>query len=227
MSYKKRFLNDKAIPYPFDDETQLNYFRRFKIGNLEAGKQIVEHNIRLVLKHVSLRFANTSFDQEELVSVGIIGLINAVNNFDINKNIRFENFAITCIHNEILGFINKEKKHFQTESLDSYSSVEKHETERQEVEQYNCPINDIIEEIIAKEIRKAISKLNEKERYIIIKRFGFDDDILFTEKQIAQELGFSQSYASRFIKKTIHKITNELLDNGVIETNGQVLQMVL
>lgn len=238
MAYNKLFLNEDMIPQPFDDKTQLDYFISFKNGNLEARRKLVEHNIRLVLKHVSLRFANTSFDQEELVSVGIFGLIKAVNNFDISKNSKFENFAITCIHNEILGFINREKKHFQTESLYEHSFARKFEVERQGEEQRYYTIdnikddtyameNIIIQEIIANEIRKTISNLNEKERYTIIKRFGFDDDVLFTEKQIAQEIGFSQSYVSRFVKKTIRKVATELLDNDIIEPTSKVLQMVL
>lgn len=109
MKYKNPFIKSD-LSQPFSEEELNIYFRNMKNGDLNARNAIIEHNIKLVINIVIKNFYNTPYEINELVSVGLIGLIKSVDTFDINKNVKFITYSVTCIKNEILEFLRKNKK---------------------------------------------------------------------------------------------------------------------
>lgn len=109
MNYEELFIESKLLK-PLPKKELYSYLEQCKQGNLKTREQIIIHNIRLVLNQIIKKFANTSYDKKELVSIGIIGLVKSVDTFDLDKKFEFTTYAIRCIDNEILMFLRKAKK---------------------------------------------------------------------------------------------------------------------
>ena len=182
----------------------------------EAKALLIEHNLRLVV-YISKKFDNTSVGVEDLISIGTIGLIKAINSFKPDKNIKLATYASRCIENEILMYLRRNNKTRLEVSIDEPLNVDWDGNE--------LLLSDILgtdEDIIYKNIEdevekkllnKAISKLTERERTIVDLRFGFSsrDGNELTQKEVADMLNISQSYISRLEKKIIKKLKKEIL----------------
>lgn len=208
------------LPYPLDKEQTYDLFVKMKKGDYEAKEKLVLHNLRLVINVIIREFYNTQFEFEELVSIGNIGLIKAINTFDISKDRQFSTYATRCIMNEILMFLRKNGKNVSLVSLDDISFI----YEKGEEIHYEdiIPDNvDIIEEYERKDIAVIINKcfnnLSDIERECIIMNFGLFGRKRIYQSEIAKKLNRSQPYISRLICNALKKIRIELCLMGIIE----------
>lgn len=184
----------------------------------EARQKLIEHNLRLVV-YIAKKFDNTGVGVEDLISIGTIGLIKAINSYDRDKNIKLATYASRCIENEILMYLRRNSKIKAEVSIDEPLNVDWDGNE--------LLLSDIIgtdEDIIYKDIeaeveckmlKKAIDKLPERERLIIDLRFGLSSDSgeEKTQKEVADMLGISQSYISRLEKKIMKQLKKEMVKN--------------
>ena len=189
------------LPPPLDSKKELEYLIRAKQGNIEARNILIEHNLRLVV-FLAKKYENTGFDIEDLVSIGSIGLIKGINTYKIDKNIKLATYASRCIANEILMFLRKNKKKKIEVSLE--------ETLNYDAEGNELHLEDILgteDDVVPKELEEAMNKeLLKKE--IMTLRYGLNNTLEYTQKEVADMLGISQSYISRIEKKVVKKLQN-------------------
>ena len=219
---KKLFIKTSSIFYvgatdilkePLSKEEEDYYVKLKEEGSIDAKEKLIEHNLRLVV-FLAKKYENTNVDLEDLVSIGSIGLIKAINTFSSNKNIKLATYASRCIDNEILMYLRKNKKVKSEVSIDQALTLDSEGNE--------LHLEDIIgtdKDIISKEIEeendkqvmiKEILSLKPRDREIMILRYGLLGTDVFTQKEVAEKLGISQSYISRIEKKVIKKLKNIL-----------------
>ncbi len=202
----------EVLPPPLSKEEENEII--MLLGEDEAARQkLIEHNLRLVV-YIAKRFENTGIGIEDLVSIGTIGLIKAINTFKSDKNIKLATYASRCIENEILMYIRKHAATRAEVSIDEplntdwdgnellLSDILSSEDEKLSYE------FEIIEE--RARIRRAVSELSRREREIIELRYGMSGGRELTQKEVADKLGISQSYISRLEKKIISKLKVEI-----------------
>ena len=182
----------------------------------QAKSKLIEHNLRLVV-YIAKKFDNTSVGVEDLISIGSIGLIKAINTFNIDKNIKLATYASRCIENEILMYLRRNNKTKMEVSIDEPLNVDWDGNE--------LLLSDILgtdEDVIYRDmeneaerriLRNAVAKLSERERTIVSLRFGLDtpDGQEMTQKEVAAYLGISQSYISRLEKKIMKRLKKEMV----------------
>ena len=192
------------LPPPLSSEDELNYVILAKSGDSYAKDKLIEHNLRLVV------YESTGYDIEDLVSIGSIGLIKGINTYKINKNIKLATYASRCISNEILMFIRKNKKRKSEISLDEPLNYDAEGNELRFEDILGTDeniVHDTFEKKINKEfLNKEIQKLNKRDKEIMTLRYGLNNTKEYTQKEVAQMLGISQSYISRIEKKVINSI---------------------
>ncbi len=194
-------------------------FKEMSKGSTTAREELIVHNIRLVI-HEALKFSNTDFLLEDLVSIGCIGLIKSIDCYDMNKNNKFSTFSARCIDNEILMFLRSKKKLRNEVSLHDAISVNFEGVPFTFLDfLVACDhIDSDCEKIEEKEaIQQAISTLTERESQIVSKYFGFGDEEPMNQKELSQMYHLSQSLISKIIKTSVHKIGTQLVENHVIE----------
>ncbi len=206
---------NETLPSPLSKEDELEAIKMLDTENKEEGKKVlIEHNLRLVV-YISKKFENTGINIEDLISIGSIGLIKAINTFKLDKNIKLATYASRCIENEILMHLRKTNKIKSEISIDEPLNVD-YEGNELLLSDILGTENDIIYKDIEFEVEKdllfkALNKLNPREKKIIELRFGIlkDGDEL-TQKEVADLLGISQSYISRLEKKIISRLKKEM-----------------
>ena len=203
----------EALPLPLDTESEREALLKLKQGDEQAREALVEHNLRLVV-YIAKKFENTGLEQEDLISVGSIGLIKAVNTFDVDKNIKLATYASRCIENEILMHLRRSQKQKKEVSLDKPLSFDSEGNE--------LLLGDVIgvdDEEVFKNIETevehdvlsaAVKKLNEREREIVVLRFGLAGKEEKTQKEVADILNISQSYISRIEKKILARMKKDI-----------------
>ncbi len=182
--------------------------------NEEAKHKLIEHNLRLVV-YIAKRFENTRVGIEDLVSIGTVGLMKAINTFRSDKNIKLATYASRCIENEILMYIRKNSHSRNDVSLEEPLNVDWDGNELLLSDVLGTDEDSVLSNIEREEertiIHKAISSLEERDRRIIQMRFGlFGNEDEKTQKEVADELGISQSYISRLEKKIISKLKEKI-----------------
>ncbi|MCI5821897.1 MAG: RNA polymerase sporulation sigma factor SigE [Lachnospiraceae bacterium] len=207
----------EILPEPLDGEREKYYIDLMtKEGNKEAKEKLIEHNLRLVV-YIAKKFDNTKVGAEDLISIGTIGLMKAINTFDATKSIKLATYASRCIENEILMYLRKNSKQKFEVSIDEPLNVDWDGNE--------LLLSDILgtdEDIIYKDLEtqadlkvlnQALKTLNGREKMIIELRFGLHskDGEELTQKQVADLLGISQSYISRLEKKIMKRLNREML----------------
>ena len=207
---------ENNLPKPLDDKEIVEYFIRFQNGDLKSRESIINHNIRLVLYRVTGKFSSYPYDMDELVSIGLMGLIKAIDTFDINKEVKFSTYAVKCIDNEILLFIRKNKRRKKHISLTSPISTNKDGSElflkdilRDSDEDF---VSSIEEKELYDEVRRVIENLPEREKQIIMLYFGFNCEPL-NQNEISSQMKISQSYVSRIITATLKTVKLQLENN--------------
>ena len=199
------------LPEPLSKEEEEKYVDMFQNGDLKARDKLIEHNLRLVV-YLSKKYENTKVELEDLVSIGTIGLIKGINTYKNDKNIKLATYASRCIDNEILMYLRKNKKRKADVSLDESLSFdsEGNELHLEDIlgTEKDIVTKDLEENDMRKIMLKEIGKLNERDKQIMVLRYGLNDTKEYTQKEVAELLGISQSYISRIEKKVISKISS-------------------
>jgi RNA polymerase sporulation-specific sigma factor len=202
----------QTLPPPLSPEEEAEILLRFS-SDPDAKKILVERNLRLVV-YIAKKFENTGIGIEDLISIGTIGLIKAINTFKADKNIKLATYASRCIENEILMFIRKNGQVRSELSIDEPLSVDWDGNELLLSDILSDEENSVFEDIEAEEdkkiIRNALNGLSERERIIISLRFGLGGAKERTQKEVADLLGISQSYISRLEKRIIAELKDKL-----------------
>lgn len=201
------------LPAPLTKEEEVKYVTMSMNGDKKARAKLIEHNLRLVV-FLAKKYENTGVDLEDLVSIGSVGLIKGVNTYKLSKNIKLATYASRCIDNEILMFLRKNKRRRGEISFEDNLSFDSEGNELH-LEDVLGTDSDIVtkgleEEIEKKLLYEEIEKLNERDKKIMILRYGLYNSEEMTQKDVAELLGISQSYISRIEKKVIRRL--KLLD---------------
>lgn len=200
-----------VLPPPLSKEEEEFYLTMASDGDLFARDKLIEHNLRLVV-FLAKKYENTRVDLEDLVSIGTIGLIKGIKTFSKDKNIKLATYASRCIDNEILMYLRKNKKVRTEVSFDESLSFDPDGNELR-LEDILGTEADVVTKNLEHETEKTlvmeeINKLNERDREIIILRYGLMGHKEMTQKDVADLLGISQSYISRIEKKVIKRLRN-------------------
>ena len=203
----------EALPAPLSPEEEQALIERLTQDDEEAKSELIERNLRLVV-YIAKKFDNTNIDIEDLISVGTIGLIKAVNSFDGSKKIKIATYASRCIENEILMYLRKSSKIKSEMSLDEPLNVD-WEGNVLLLSDVLGTDSDIIDKDVENEAERdilltSLAKLNPREKQIIKMRFGLLGTEKKTQKEIADIMGISQSYISRLEKKVMSKLRKEI-----------------
>lgn len=206
-----------SFPQPLNDEEEAHYLNLYQEGDKEAKNILVERNLRLVA-HIVKKYGNTGKNPDDLISIGTIGLIKAVNTYNPGKGIRLATYAAKCIENEILMSIRSNKKIKTEISLNDPIGTDKDGNEISFNDILGTDADAILEHIDGKmQVKKLYaaiqSHLNDRERLIIIKRFGLENQNCKTQREVAKELNISRSYVSRIEKKAISKLKEAFADD--------------
>ncbi len=206
-----------VLPAPLDAEEEAEVIADLGTEfDTKAKSILIEHNLRLVV-YIAKKFDNTGVGVEDLISIGTIGLIKAINSFDSGKNIKLATYASRCIENEILMYLRRNAKTRMEVSIDEPLNVDWDGNELLLSDilgtDEDVIYRDIEDEVEKKLLKKAIDRLGERERTIIDLRFGLSspDDTEMTQKEVADLLGISQSYISRLEKKIIRRLKKEIV----------------
>lgn len=206
-------LRSGSFPKPLSAEEERHYLSLSAQGDLEARNILVERNLRLVA-HVMKKYYAQTADQEDLISIGTIGLMKGVTTFDPSKGARLATYAARCVENEILMYFRSQRKSAQDVSLSDYidTGADGAPLELMDVISED---RDLLEELTAREaealVRRAVEKcLTEQERQVIRLRYGLEGEEPLRQRQVAERTGISRSYVSRIEKRALEKLRAEL-----------------
>ena len=204
----------EVLPPPLEADRERECILLMGDNCAEARKELIEHNLRLVV-YISKRFENTGINIEDLISIGTIGLIKAVSTFDREKNIKLATYASRCIENEILMYLRKISAQRTEVSFDEPLNTDWDGNELllsdilgTDEDEVSRPLEDDADRQM---LMAAIDCLNERERTIILMRFGLSGSGEYTQKEVADMMGISQSYISRLEKRIIAHLRQEML----------------
>ena len=221
LLYTKLFLKDEvyyiggneALPPPLTNDEEKDLVEKLKLGDEDIRTILIERNLRLVV-YIARKFENTGISVEDLISIGTIGLIKAVNTFNPEKNIKLATYASRCIENEILMYLRRNSKVKSEISFDEPLNVDWDGNELLLSDILGTDSDLIYHEIeveVEKELlQNAMSKLNKRERQIMELRFGLLGDGEKTQKEVADILGISQSYISRLEKRIVKRLQKDI-----------------
>ncbi|WP_089748654.1 MULTISPECIES: RNA polymerase sporulation sigma factor SigE [unclassified Candidatus Frackibacter] len=206
--------SSEALPPPLSNEEESYLLSKLEDGDQAVRSVLIERNLRLVV-YIARKFENTGIDIEDLVSIGTIGLIKAVNTFDVSKKIKLATYASRCIENEILMYLRRNNKKRSEVSFDEPLNIDWDGNELKLSDVLGTEMDLIykyIEEDVDRELLvQAMEVLTERERKIMILRFGLSEGKEeMTQKEVADILGISQSYISRLEKRIIKKLQGEI-----------------
>ncbi len=203
-----------TLPPPLDKVRERETINAMVSGDGQAKSLLIEHNLRLVV-YISRRFESTGINLEDLISIGTIGLIKAVNTFRPEKNIKLATYASRCIENEILMYIRKISSHKTDISLDEPINTDWDGNELRlgdvlgtEPDAVSRPLEDDVDLVL---LRQAMEQLSDKEKTIVSLRYGIGGGREKTQKEVADLMGISQSYISRLEKRIILRLRREII----------------
>ena len=205
----------QTLPPPLEVAEEEKLLQKLMLDDKEAKQILVERNLRLVV-YIAKKFENTGIDFEDLISIGTIGLMKAINTFNVDKNIKLATYASRCIENEILMQLRRNTKIKNEISIDEplNKDGDGNELLLSDILGTDSDITSkgIEDEVDMKLLNIAINKLDKREKYIMQLRFGIDGDQKEkTQKEVADMLGISQSYISRLEKKIMNKMRKEIM----------------
>ena len=204
----------QVLPPPLEEDEEKEALKKLAEGKNEIRQTLVERNLRLVV-YIAKKFENTGVGIEDLISIGTIGLMKAINTFNTDKNIKLATYASRCIENEILMYLRRNNRIKGEISID--------EPLNQDGDGNELLLSDILgtdpditsrrieDEVDKKLLKASIEKLNKREKNIMELRFGFSNGKEKTQKEVADMLGISQSYISRLEKKIINKMKKDII----------------
>lgn len=201
-----------SFPPPLSSKKEKQLLEKSRAGDISARNKLIEHNLRLVA-HIVKKYYTTANNQDDLISIGTIGLIKAVSTFKSDKNIRLATYASRCIENEILMFFRNQKKSAQDVYISDPIDTDK-EGNALTLIDVIANNDDIVEELDTQmkieKLRRVIKKvLDERELEIIELRYGINNQPELTQREIAKKLGISRSYVSRIEKSALEKLKKQ------------------
>lgn len=226
MNTNELFISGNELPQKLTKEEMYKLLEKVKQGDLKAKEKVVMHNIRLVVYLVFKYFDNTDYEKKDLISIGNIGLLKAIDTFDVLKNIEFSSYACRCILNEIYMFLRQSKaeknkefsNYLRLENKDLVMKVEYSVSDDVNIEE------TYIENELYQRIRNIVDNLPYPDDEIIKMYFGFYDGVRYKQGYIAEKFGFTQSIISRRISSIVRKIGKELEKEGLIETKKRKIK---
>ena len=205
---------NNTFPQPLDEKEEEKYLQLLKTGDKKAKSILIERNLRLVA-HIVKKYQIPNKDIDELISIGTVGLIKAIDSFDVTKGTRLSTYASRCIENEILMLFRNNKKQNSETFLQDPIGVDKEGNEISLIDVLSSEKDSVIDKVEMKLQIKALynkmnSALTEREGEILKMRYGLKDGKCKTQREIAGMLGISRSYVSRIEKKALKKLKKEL-----------------
>ena len=224
LFFQKLFLKDlyfinstNILPPPLNEEEEEKLLLEMYNGNIDARNTLITHNLRLVV-YIAKKFQSTKINIEDLISIGSMGLIKGVQTFKLDKNIKLATYASRCIENEILMYLRKTQRVRQEVSLDEVLNVDNEGNEMVLADILSSDSLMALEEITRDEdernLYRALNSLKDREKEIMVMRFGLFGHEEMTQKEVADYLGISQSYISRLEKRIIDKMRHFLKVNA-------------
>lgn len=202
-----------SFPQPLTAQEERKCFEEMKNGSERARTKLIEHNLRLVA-HIIKKYYGSSAEQEDLISIGTIGLIKAVSTFNYEKGTRFATYAARCIENEILMYFRNKKKYAQDVSISDPIDCDKDGNSLSLMDimaDEHSVSEDIEDRLRAEKLYKSISEvLSPREKEIIYLRYGLKGRKAYTQREVAKRLGISRSYVSRIEKKALGLLKERL-----------------
>ncbi len=207
------YISQNAFPQPLEEHDEAVWVRRLQEGDMEAKEVLIQHNLRLVA-HIAKKFDNVAEDQDDLISIGTIGLIKAINTFNPEKKAKLGTYAARCVENEILMYIRAQRKHKCEISLNEPIGTD---TEGNQIS-----LRDVLGtegDMVAEEVEQNCEYLNllghmhcltQREQKVIALRYGLTGEEAFTQKEVGAQLGVSRSYVSRIEKKALEKLMHAI-----------------
>ena len=209
--------SNNVFPDPLSKEEEDKYVELARKGDIEARNKLIEHNLRLVA-HIVKKYDNKNNDVDDLISIGTIGLIKGVDSYSKKHNTRLTTYAARCIENEVLMCYRNNKKHSKNISINESVGFDKEGNEITILDILKTPKPDFIGDIHKQNnlnlLKNYFDVLTPREKEIIIKRYGLNNQEEITQKEIAKELGISRSYVSRIEKRALTKILREFMKNN-------------
>ena len=219
--FKSLFLftasySNNLFPDPLSNQEEMEYLKLMKMGDSEARSKLIEHNLRLVA-HIVKKFDHKVGDQDDLISIGTIGLIKGIDTYEINKSVKLTTYCARCIQNEILMYYRSNNKNNKNISINESIGYDKEGNEITILDVLKSEKPDFAMDLHIKEniklLDKYINVLNDREKDIITRRYGLYNHFPQTQKSIAKSLGISRSYVSRIEKRALIKILREFIRN--------------
>ena len=208
--------SNNIFPEPFSKDEEEEYIKMSNLGDRDARNKLIEHNLRLVA-HIVKKYDNGSNNSDDLISIGTIGLIKGVDSYSFKYKTRLTTYCARCIENEILMYFRSNKKNSKNISIDEPIGFDKEGNAITFLDILKTPNPDFALDIHTKDNLKLLKKyfdvLNDREKDIIIKRYGLDGNDEVTQKEIAKEMGISRSYVSRIEKRALTKMLREFIKN--------------
>lgn len=209
--------SNNVFPDPLSKEEEMEAIRKCNMGDKGARSLLIEHNLRLVA-HIVKKFETNEHDIDDLIGIGTIGMIKGIDTYSLGKKVKLTTYVAKCIENEILMYFRADKKNSKNISIYDGISYDKEGNEITILDILKTPEPDFIEEIYKNDnigfLREYMRVLTDREREILIKRYGLNGEDEVTQKEIAKEMGISRSYVSRIEKRATTKILREFIKNN-------------
>ena len=211
------YVSNNSFPQPLSEEEERKQLTLWKQGDENARGLLIEHNLRLVA-HIAKKYESTGDDPDDLISIGTIGLMKAVNTFDMDKGTKLATYAARCIDNEILMHLRSTKRMRLDLYIREPIGVDKEGNEITLLDTLpfdGDSIPDMVETQMQQErLQNLLTRLDRRERMVLMLRFGLVDSVRLTQREIAKELKISRSYVSRIEKKAMQRLMEEIQKEG-------------
>jgi len=212
--------SNNVFPDPLSKEEEEECIKKLQLGNKDARNKLIEHNLRLVA-HIVKKFEKNNNDNDDLISIGTIGLIKGIDTYKDKHGTRITTYCARCIENEILMYFRSNKKNDKNISINESIGYDKDGNEITFIDILKTPNPDFVDDIYIKDnvalLKEYMSILTEREKIIIAKRYGLFGSDEMTQKEIAKELKISRSYVSRIEKRALTKMLREFIKSKNIE----------
>ncbi len=209
-------LSSGSFPKPLTREEEAHYLELSSKGNLEARNILIEHNLRLVA-HIMKKYYAKASDQEDLISIGTIGLIKAISTFQPTKGIRLATYAARCVENEILMHFRSQRKSASDVSLSDLIETSGDGTALSLMDVI-ADETDLVEQVSTQEdvhlLKNYLTTLEPRERQVLILRYGLNNHPALPQREVARQCGISRSYVSRIEKKALEKLRKAFQQEG-------------
>ena len=204
----------QSFPQPLSAAQEASYLRQYQNGDMHARDILIERNLRLVA-HIVKKYIHSGKETDELISIGIIGLVKAVNTYNFDKGSRLATYAARCIDNELLMLMRGDKKRSREVSLNDPIGTDKEGNEITLLSIIEHNNEDVVEQLARKQSLQKLSKiisevLTPREYFVVIRRYGLFGHSESTQRELASQLNISRSYVSRIEKKALEKLRHHL-----------------